>query len=109
VEILIFDEVDTGISGRIAEIVGLKLRQLGTRHQTLCITHLPQIAAFSRQHYVVTKEVRQGQTFTQIRMLHSDEEKARELAQLMGGQEISPNTVQLAQEMLKRAAGVDAA
>lgn len=109
VEILIFDEVDTGISGRIAEIVGLKLRQLGTRHQTLCITHLPQIAAFSRQHYVVTKEVRQGQTFTQIRMLHGDEEKARELAQLMGGQEISPNTVQLAQEMLKRAAGVDAA
>ncbi len=103
VEILIFDEVDTGISGRVAEIVGLKLRELGSRHQTLCITHLPQIAAFSQQHYVVTKEVKGEQTFTHIRLLKTTEEKAQELAQLMGGQEISSNTLQLAREMLTRA------
>ncbi len=103
VEILIFDEVDTGISGRVAEIVGLKLRELGSRHQTLCITHLPQIAAFSQQHYVVTKEVKAEQTFTHIRLLKTEEEKAQELAQLMGGQEISSNTLELAREMLARA------
>ena len=53
VEILIFDEVDTGISGRIAEIVGQKLHSLGERQQTLCVTHLPQIAAFAENHYLV--------------------------------------------------------
>ena len=99
---LIFDEVDSGISGRIAEIVGHKLRALGRQQQTLCVTHLPQIAAFSRHHYVVSKKVQQNNTYTDILRLKDDEEKTREVAQLMGGTELSENTIRLAREMLAK-------
>lgn len=101
VETLIFDEVDTGISGRVAEIVGLKLASLGKRQQTLCITHLPQIAAFSQQHYAVSKSVVDDKTFTAIQQL-SAQEAIQELARLMGGTEITPQTLKLAREMRKR-------
>jgi len=103
VEILIFDEVDSGISGRVAEIVGQKLRSLGTRHQTLCITHLPQIAAFSEHHYVVSKELRQNATFTSIARLESPDEKTAELAKLLGSSEVASKAEQLARDMLARA------
>ena len=69
VEILIFDEVDSGISGGIAEIVGEKLLKLGERHQALCVTHLPQIAAFAEHHYLVSKQMKDNQTFTNINSL----------------------------------------
>ncbi|SVD12158.1 uncharacterized protein METZ01_LOCUS365012, partial [marine metagenome] len=85
VSVLIFDEVDAGISGRIAEMVGRKLRSLGMQQQTLCVTHLPQIASFSDHHYVVRKELKKDSTFTSVRYLVSAEEKAREVAQLVGG------------------------
>jgi len=100
VEILIFDEVDSGISGGIAEIVGKKLLKLGERHQALCVTHLPQIAAFAEHHYLVSKQMLDNHTFTKINPLHTESERINALADLLGGQQITENTMELASEML---------
>ena len=100
VEILIFDEVDTGISGRIAEIVGQKLHSLGERQQTLCVTHLPQIAAFAENHYLVSKHLTDNETYTKINPLKTEKERVQALADLIGGQEITEQTLELAHEML---------
>ena len=100
VEILIFDEVDSGISGGIAEIVGKKLFKLGERHQALCVTHLPQIAAFAEHHYLVSKQMQDNQTFTKINPLNTESERIHALADLLGGQQITENTMELASEML---------
>ena len=100
VEILIFDEVDSGISGGIAEIVGKKLLKLGERHQALCVTHLPQIAAFADHHYLVSKQMEDNQTFTNINPLNQVSERINALADLIGGQHITENTMELASEML---------
>ena len=100
VEILIFDEVDSGISGGIAEIVGKKLFKLGERQQALCVTHLPQIAAFAEHHYLVSKQMQDNQTFTKINPLNTESERIHALADLLGGQQITENTMELASEML---------
>ena len=102
VEILIFDEIDTGISGAIAEIVGQKLRSLGSRHQTLCVTHLPQIVAFAEHHYLVSKTLEENETYTKISPLLSKGDRVSALADLIGGQEISEHTTELANEMLNK-------
>ena len=96
---LIFDEVDTGVSGRIAEIVGRKLKQLGQHHQVLCITHLPQIAALSHQHYQVTKHTQASQTYTAIQHL-SAAQHVQEVARLLSGQHVSDNALAAAQDMV---------
>ena len=103
VSVVIFDEVDAGISGHIAEMVGRKLRSLGMQQQTLCVTHLPQIASFSDHHYVVRKDLKKDSTFTSVRYLASAEEKAREVAQLIGGKAITEKTLSVAREMLEQA------
>ena len=101
VETLIFDEVDTGISGGVAETVGRKLAHLGKRQQTLCITHLPQIAAFAKHHYAVTKSTENDQTYTFIEDL--DKQQAiTEIARLLDGSEITNQALKLAREMRKR-------
>ena len=101
VETLIFDEVDTGISGSVAETVGRKLANLGKRQQTLCITHLPQIAAFAEHHYAVTKSTENDQTYTFIEDL--DKQQAiMEIARLLDGSEITNQALKLAREMRKR-------
>jgi DNA repair protein RecN (Recombination protein N) len=81
---LIFDEIDQGIGGRVGAIVGRKLWGLGRDHQVLCVTHLPQLAAFSDQHYRVEKHVDGGRTVTRVRRLEG-EERIPELAQMLGG------------------------
>ena len=101
--VMIFDEVDTGISGRVAEMVGQKLRNLGQQQQTLCVTHLPQIAAFSDSHYVVEKQIEKDATYTVVRKTSTSEEKAQEIAQLIGGREITEKTFSVAYEMLEQA------
>nr|ADI19281.1 ATPase involved in DNA repair [uncultured delta proteobacterium HF0200_39L23] len=101
--VMIFDEVDTGISGRVAEMVGKKLRNLGFQQQTLCVTHLPQIAAFSETHYVVKKQVLKDETYTEVLKMNTPEEKAQEIAQLIGGREITEKTFSVAYEMLEQA------
>ena len=99
VETLIFDEVDSGISGATADVVGGKLFSLSKYHQILCITHLPQIATQGRTHFLVAKEVHEGRTQTVISELDPDK-RVEEIARLLGGQEITPRTIAHAKEML---------
>lgn len=95
---LIFDEIDQGIGGRVGLVVGRKLWELARQHQVLCVTHLPQLAAYGEQHFRVTKQVRDGRTETQVETLVGDERQV-ELAQMMG--EVSDGTRQSAQELLQ--------
>ena len=96
---IIFDEVDSGIGGATAEIVGEKLRDVSGYHQVLCITHLPQIACFGDRHYRVTKMVSGGRTDTCMRVL-SDEERLEEITRMLGGVELTEKTREHAREML---------
>ncbi len=95
-----FDEIDQGIGGRVGSVVGLKLWQLGRSHQVLCITHLPQLAAFGDQHFQVQKVVRDGRTTTQVRQLEG-EERLLELAGMLG--EVSEGTLRSASDLLQSA------
>lgn len=97
---LIFDEVDAGIGGRIADMVGKRLKDLSLKHQILCITHLPQIAAYGDRHFVVEKQVISGRTRTAIREL-DPEERVEELARMLGGMKITDITIKRAREMLQ--------
>lgn len=98
---LIFDEVDVGIGGAVAEIVGRELKTLGHDRQVLCITHLPQVAAHGRHHYRVQKRTRRGSMATVIDAL-SGAPRVQELARMLGGVDESPQTVALAEDMLRR-------
>lgn len=99
---LVFDEVDAGIGGGVAEIVGRQLRRLGADRQTLCVTHLPQVAAQAQQHLHVSKEVADGATRTRIRELGADR-RVEELARMLGGIEITDQSRAHAREMIERA------
>ena len=100
---LIFDEVDAGIGGGVAEIVGRQLRKLGASRQTLCVTHLPQVAAQAGQHLFVRKEVRKGATYTRVEPLEP-QGRVEEIARMLGGVEITTQTRAHAKDMLQRAA-----
>jgi DNA repair protein RecN (Recombination protein N) len=99
---LIFDEVDVGISGATAAVVGKLLRQLASSTQVLCVTHLPQVASCGHQQMFVSKKAENGQTQT---AMHQLDEKARlhELARLLGGSEITPHTLANAKELMESA------
>lgn len=84
VPVLVFDEIDTGVGGRLGAQLGRKLREIGDTHQVLCVTHLPQIASFGRSHFRVFKEVRDGRTHTVLEMLE-DEQRVEEIAAMMRG------------------------
>lgn len=96
---LIFDEVDSGIGGRVAEIVGNLLQQLGQRHQVMCVTHLPQVAAQADAQWQVSKAMQDGNTLSQIRTL-SQVERIDEIARMLGGVTITETTRKHAAEML---------
>jgi DNA repair protein RecN (Recombination protein N) len=96
---LIFDEVDAGIGGRVADIVGRKLRTLGSAFQVLCITHLPQIAAYADTHFQIDKRVDRGRTRTTVRRLDQGG-RVDELARMLGGEAISDGLRRSAREML---------
>ncbi len=98
---LIFDEVDAGIGGRVAAVVGQKLAALGDQFQVLCITHLPQIAAFGQTHYLIEKNVRSGRTTTHVAAL-AGEERVSEIARMMGGSPSSEQALAGARELLDR-------
>jgi len=98
---LIFDEVDSGIGGATAEVVGMKLKEIARQHQTLCITHLPQIACFADMHQSVYKELRDGRTVTFVKKLDSSSEREEEIARMLGGTTITAKTREHAREMLK--------
>jgi DNA repair protein RecN (Recombination protein N) len=99
---LIFDEVDVGIGGRVAEIVGQQLRALGHSHQILCITHQAQVAAQGNHHLQVSKDTGNNETTTRIRTLDSTQ-RVEEIARMIGGIEISQQTLDHAEDMLSRA------
>ena len=104
IPVLIFDEVDAGIGGGIAEVVGKKLKEVSKNHQVLCITHLPQIAAYADRHYSVAKEVRGGRTCARVSELAGDE-RVFELSRMLGGVKITDRTREHAKEMLENARG----
>jgi DNA repair protein RecN (Recombination protein N) len=97
---LIFDEIDQGIGGRVGAIVGEKLWRLASSHQVLCITHLPQLAAFGDQHIKVEKQVEGGRTLTRTRTLKS-QERIPEMATMLG--DISDANIESATELLHSA------
>ncbi|HWS03729.1 MAG TPA: DNA repair protein RecN, partial [Gammaproteobacteria bacterium] len=99
---LVFDEVDTGIGGGVAEVVGRQLRALGSNRQVLCVTHLPQVAAQAHQHCQVQKLTGAETTRTRIRRL-SESERVDEIARMLGGLEVTASTRAHAQEMIERA------
>lgn len=95
----IFDEIDTGVSGRTARKVGEKMRFLGSKRQILCITHLPQIAAMADQHFLIEKESSDGETTTQVTPLEG-EGSVLEVARLMGGSDVTETTLAAARELI---------
>lgn len=97
---LLFDEVDAGIGGGIAEIVGKKLKQVAESHQVICVTHLPQIAALADSHHVVQKEVVNGRTFTEVKCL-GEKDRVDEIARMLGGIKITDKTRRHAEEMVR--------
>ncbi|MDT8317992.1 MAG: DNA repair protein RecN [bacterium] len=98
---LVFDEVDAGIGGGTAEVVGRKLKDVSNNSQVICITHLPQIAALGDHHYKVAKSVKEGRTFTSINLLDSND-RVEEIARMLGGVEITDKTKEHAMEMLNK-------
>jgi len=99
---LIFDEVDVGIGGRVAEIVGLQLRALGQQRQVVCVTHLPQVAALGHHHLQVSKQIGKDTTITEIKQL-DNQQRVDEVARMLGGIEITDQTLSHAKEMLEKA------
>ncbi|MEG2199781.1 MAG: DNA repair protein RecN [Anaerovorax sp.] len=97
---MIFDEIDSGISGITATIVGKKLLQIAETHQVICITHLPQIAAYGHHHYQIQKHTDDASTHTDIALL-SPKEKIQEIARLLGGMTITETTLKSAKELIE--------
>lgn len=105
IDTLIFDEIDTGISGRTAQKVSEKMAVIAKNHQLLCITHLPQIAAMADSHFVIEKTVKQDKTITSVRELSKDAQ-IEEIARMLGGVSITETTLQNAKEMKELAKNV---
>jgi DNA repair protein RecN (Recombination protein N) len=99
IETIVFDEVDAGIGGGTAEVVGRKLSELARHHQVICITHLPQIAKFGEHHFSISKHVNDGRTLTTIQPLNK-EDRYKEIARMLGGEEITQTTLDHARELL---------
>ncbi len=96
---VIFDEVDAGIGGPVAEVVGKKLKALSKKHQLICITHLPQIARFGSYHYYIEKQVKDGRTTTAIRPM-DQEERINEIARMLGGEKITRTALEHARTLM---------
>src|SRR5262249_17109661 len=100
--VLVFDEIDTGISGRVADVVGSKMSELAADFQVICISHLPQVAVYADSHFLVRKEGRGERTESSIVRLSGDE-SAREIARLLSGAEVSPPSLANARSLIERA------
>jgi len=103
VSVLVFDEIDSNVGGRLGAVIGQKLRDLARHHQVLCITHLPQIACYADRHLTVRKTSKGKVTETSVRVM-AGAERIEELAEMIGGQRITPTTRAQAQELLDAAA-----
>jgi DNA repair protein RecN (Recombination protein N) len=96
---LVFDEIDIGIGGRAAEAVGKKLKALSRGQQVICITHLPQIAAFGDQHFLIEKTVKAGRTQTEVRLMETDE-RVEEIARMLSGEKLTDTSMRHAEQLL---------
>ena len=99
---IIFDEVDTGVSGRVAQSIAEKIAGIASNSQVLCISHLPQVAAMADQHLMIKKEVTGNRTYTVLEEVQNDK-RAEELSRMMSGAEITTTTFQHSKELLKLA------
>jgi DNA repair protein RecN (Recombination protein N) len=97
---LVFDEIDIGIGGRAAEAVGRKLKTLSKGQQVLCITHLPQIAAFGDQHFLIEKSEKQGRIHTGVRLMEA-EERRQEIARMLSGATLTETSLKHAEHLLE--------
>lgn len=97
---LVFDEIDTGIGGRAAEAVGKKLKELSHPHQVICVTHLPQIATFADQHYLIEKKQAAGRTKTTVRLV-TGAERTEEIARMLSGAKLTDTSLKHAEQMIK--------
>jgi DNA repair protein RecN (Recombination protein N) len=100
----VFDEIDIGIGGRAAEAVGQKLKALSRAQQVLCITHLPQIAAFADQHFLIEKSEKRGRTQTGVRLMQSAE-RVEEIARMLSGANLTETSIKHAEQMLAGSRG----
>ncbi|MDT7041389.1 DNA repair protein RecN [Candidatus Nitronereus thalassa] len=103
VPVLVFDEIDTGVGGDVASVMGQRLRGLGQSHQVFCLTHLPQIASQGSQHFVVEKVVKENRTTTSVKLLNPSERKD-EIARMLGGEQLTTTVKKAAAEMLQASA-----
>ncbi len=99
--VLVFDEIDTGISGKVADLVGRKLKHLGSRFQIICVSHLPQVAAYADRHFVVEKVQSKGKTESIISRVE-DHRRAEEIARLLSGDRITSESLQNANSLMKK-------
>jgi DNA repair protein RecN (Recombination protein N) len=102
VSVLVFDEIDSNVGGRLGSVIGNKLRALAATHQVLCITHLPQIASYADRHFTVRKEIVGGKTESKVRTMEGPE-RLQEIAEMIGGQRITDTTRAQAQELMDAA------
>lgn len=102
IEAIIFDEIDTGISGRTAQLAAVKMKEISRSHQVICITHLPQIASMCDWHYYIEKHVERDKTVTKVRLLE-EQESVEELARMLGGEKITKAALENAKEMKRTA------
>jgi DNA repair protein RecN (Recombination protein N) len=100
----VFDEVDSGVGGAVAEVIGAKLAAVAHDHQVLCITHLPQIAAHAAEHFSVSKRVSSGRTMSEVVRL-GEEERVEELARMAAGSSVTKEARRHAKELLRFARG----
>jgi DNA repair protein RecN (Recombination protein N) len=107
VSVLVFDEIDANVGGRLGSIIGGKLRHLAQHHQVLCITHLPQIASYADRHLTVRKQSDGKQTRTTVRAISGDEQ-LEELSEMIGGQRVTATTRAQAKELLESAQSIRA-
>ena len=102
VSVLVFDEIDANVGGRLGSVIGAKVRELARHHQVLCITHLPQIATFADRHFTVKKGVSGNKTSSRVSVVQGAE-RIEELAEMIGGQRITETTRSQARELLESA------
>jgi DNA repair protein RecN (Recombination protein N) len=100
----VFDEIDTGVGGRLGAALGKTLAELAEHHQVICVTHLPQMASFAHRHWVIRKHVERGRSHTTIRLLEKDE-RIDELAHMLRGESAAEGTRKEAMAMLREAQG----
>ena len=99
IETLIFDEIDSGISGRTAQMVSEKMNVLAKNHQIICITHLPQVACLADHHYCIEKMITDHETTTTVHILNNDS-RIEEIAKMLSGEKLTPEAIENAKKLL---------